>query len=265
MRFALATWLFLMSLAGAAVADDNTARQELLSTGTLRVGIGVGPVSSAFWATKDAAGKPKGVTVDLGAALAQKLGVPVEYKIYSSSGEVTEAGARAEWDVSFMPYDAERAKKVVFGPNYYLFVSTYLVPAGSPIQKFGEVDRAGVKVAGVANTTTIRSAERALKNATVIGFKSVDEILEKLKAGEVQAVGLGKESLESLLPKLPGARILDGHFHATGVAVAVPPGRAASLAYVSAFLEDAKASGVVRKALDANGLSGAVAPAGSKP
>lgn len=265
MRLVLATWLSLMVLTGAAIADDSAAARELLSTGALRVGIGVAPVSSAFWATKDAAGKPKGVTVDLGAALAQKLGAPVEYKIYSSSGEVTEAGARAEWDVSFMPYDAERAKKVVFGPNYYLFVSTYLVPAGSSIQKFDEVDRTGVKVAGVANTTTIRSAERALKNATVIGFTSVDEILEKLKTGEVQAVGLGKESLESLLPKLPGSRILDGHFHATGVAVAVPPGRAASLAYVSAFLEEAKASGVVRKALDANGLSGAVAPAGSKP
>jgi polar amino acid transport system substrate-binding protein len=261
LRLAFATMIF----ASGAEANESAARKELLATNALRVGIGVAPVSSAFWATKDAEGKPKGVTVDLGAALAQKLGVPVEYKIYNSSGEVTEAGAKAEWDVSFMPYDAERAKKVVFGPNYYLFVSTYLVPAGSPIQKFDEVDRAGVKVAGVANTTTIRSAERALKNATVIGFKSVDEILEKLKAGEVQAVGLGKESLESLVPQLPGSRILDGHFHETGVAVAVPPGRKAALDYVSAFVEEAKASGVVRKALDANGLSGEVAPAGSKP
>lgn len=263
----LGAWrlLFMFMFAACAQANASDEHSQLTPSGTLRVGIGVAPVSSAFWATKDAVGKPKGVTVDLGAALAQKIGVPVEYKIYSSSGDVTEAGARGEWDVSFMPYDAERAKKVVFGPNYYLFVSTYLVPAGSPIQKFDEVDRAGVKVAGVANTTTIRSAERALKAASVVGFNSVDEILDRLKAGEVQAVALGKESLESLLPKLPGARILDGHFHATGVAVAVPPGRAASLAYVSAFLEEAKASGVVRQALDANGLSGAVAPAGSKP
>ncbi len=263
MKFAVLASIVVFG--SSAFADGASVRRELVSNGVLRVGIGVAPVSSAFWATKDASGKPKGVTVDLGAALAQKLGVPVEYKIYNSSGEVTEAGARAEWDVSFMPYDSERAKKVVFGPNYYLFVSTYLVPAGSPIQTFDAVDRAGIKVAGVANTTTIRSAERALKTARVVGFASVDEILDKLKAGEVQAVALGKESLESLLPKLPGARILDGHFHATGVAVAVPPGRAASLDYVSAFLEEAKASGVVRKALDANGLSGEVAPAGSKP
>lgn len=265
MRLLFWLGICVAAFVAGAHAQDSAARQELLSTGKLRVGIGVAPASSAFWATKDASGNPKGVTVDLGAALAQKLGVPVEYKIYNSSGEVTEAGAKAEWDVSFMPYDAERAKKVVFGPNYYLFVSTYLVPAGSPIQKFDEVDRAGVKVAGVANTTTIRSAERALKTATIVGYKSVDEILEKLKAGEVQAVGLGKESLESLLPKLPGARILDGHFHETGVAVAVPPNRTAALAYVSAFVEEAKASGVVRTALDGAGINGPVAPAGSKP
>jgi polar amino acid transport system substrate-binding protein len=265
MKTALWAVLALALSAPGALANDDTARKELLSGGALRVGIGVAPVSSAFWATKDASGNPKGVTVDLGAALAKKLGVPVEYKIYNSSGDVTEAGAKAEWDVSFMPYDGERAKKVVFGSSYYEFVSTYLVPAGSPIKTIDEVDRAGVKVAGVANTTTIRSAERALKTATVVGFKSVDEILEKLKAGEVQAVGLGKESLESLVPKLPGARILDGHFHATAVAVAVPPGRKAALDYVSAFVEEAKSSGVVRKALDASGINGPVAPAGSKP
>jgi polar amino acid transport system substrate-binding protein len=47
--------------------------------------------------------------------------------------------------------------------------------------------------------------------------------------------------------------------------VAVPPNRTAALAYVSAFVEEAKASGVVRKALDGAGINGPVAPAGSKP
>ena len=108
--------------------------------------------------------------------------MPVELVAYNSSGEVTEAGATGGWDVSFMPADAERAKKVAFGPNYYQFVSTYLVPPGSPIQALAEVDRPGVRVVGVANTTTIRSAERALKNTTVSGAKSVDEI-RRLKRG----------------------------------------------------------------------------------
>ena len=243
----------------------RAARRELAPTGKLRVGIGVAPASSAFWATKDAAsGQPRGVTVELGKALAQKLGVPLELMPYNSSGEVTEAGAAAQWDVSFMPVDAERAQKVDFGPNYYLFVSTYLVPPDSPIKTIDQVDRDGVRVVGVANTTTIRSAERALKVARVSTAKSVDEILDMLKAGTADAVALGRESLESLVPRLPGARILDGHFHATGVAVAVPKNKPASLAYVTAFIEEAKASGVVRKALDDNNIKGPVAAPGSR-
>jgi polar amino acid transport system substrate-binding protein len=46
----------------------------------------------------------------------------------------------------------------------------------------------------------------------------------------------------------------------------VPKGKPAALEYVSAFTEEAKASGLVRKALDAMGLkSSQVAPAGMKP
>jgi polar amino acid transport system substrate-binding protein len=255
----------VISVIAPSYADDAAVRRELAPTGKLRVGIGVAPASSAFWATKDpAGGQPRGVTVELGTALAQKLGVPLELMVYNSSGEVTEAGAAAQWDVSFMPADAERAKKVDFGPNYYQFVSTYLVPPDSPIRTIDQVDRAGVRVVGVANTTTIRSAERALKAATVSGAKSVDEILDMLKAGTADAVALGRESLESLQPRLPGARILDGHFHATGVAVAVPKNKPASLAYVTAFIEEAKASGLVRKALDASNIKGPVAAPGSR-
>lgn len=250
----------------AASADDSAARRELLSAGALRVGIGVGPAKSAFWATKDpASGRPSGVGVDLGAALAHRLGVPVAYVAYANSGVLTEAGGKGEWDVAFLPVDAERIKKVDFGPNYYLFVSTYLVAPGSPIQSLAEIDRPGVRVAGVENTTTIRSARRALKNAEVTGVGSGDALVELLRQGRADAVVMGREPLESLALKLPGSRVLDGHFHAAGVAPAVPKGRPAALAYVSRFIEEAKVDGAVRRILDRHGIKGAVAPPGSRP
>jgi polar amino acid transport system substrate-binding protein len=71
---------------------------------------------------------------------------------------------------------------------------------------------------------------------------------------------MGRESLESLAVKLPGARVLDGHFHAAGVAPAVPKERPAALAYVTAFIEEAKAEGAVRRILDRHGIKGVVAP-----
>ena len=241
---------------------DDAARRELAPLGKLRVGIGVGAAPSAFWTTQDpVAGKPRGVTVNLGQALADSLGVPLELVVYANSGEVTAAGPKGEWDVAFMPMDDERRKLVDFGPAYYLSTSTYMVRAGSPIMSIAEVDRPGVRVAGIANTTTARTAIATLKNTQVISFRTVDEVVAKMKAGEVDAIALGRESLAGLAPQLPGARVLDGYFHAAGTAVAVPKGKPAAHAYVTRFIEKGKADGTVRRALDAAGFRDlAVAP-----
>ena len=64
---------------------------------------------------------------------------------------------------------------------------------------------------------------------------------------------------------MPGSRILDGAFMNSTTSVALPKGKPEALAYVSQFIEEAKASGLVRKAFDEMGLkSSQVAPAGMK-
>jgi polar amino acid transport system substrate-binding protein len=244
-----------LALAACATLPDEQVRRELAPTGKLRVGIGVGVAPSAFWATRDpASGKPRGVTVTLGQALADKLGVPLELVVYANSGEVTAAGPKGEWDAAFMPVDDERRKIVEFGPAYYLSTSTYMVRAGSPIKSIAEVDRAGLRVGGIAGTTTARSAIASLKNTKLISIRTVDELVAKMNAGELDAIALGRESLAGLAPKIPGARILDGHFHAAGTAVAVPKGRPAALAYAREFIEQGKKDGTVRRALDEAGF-----------
>jgi polar amino acid transport system substrate-binding protein len=60
--------------------------------------------------------------------------------------------------------------------------------------------------------------------------------------------------------------VLDGAYLNSYVAVAVPKNRPAALAYASEFVEEAKASGLVRRSLDSFGMqSSVVAPAGVKP
>jgi polar amino acid transport system substrate-binding protein len=60
--------------------------------------------------------------------------------------------------------------------------------------------------------------------------------------------------------------VLDGGFLNSVTAVAVPLNKLVARAYVSEFVEDAKASGLVRRGLDSAGLTTAqVAPAGMKP
>jgi polar amino acid transport system substrate-binding protein len=60
--------------------------------------------------------------------------------------------------------------------------------------------------------------------------------------------------------------MLEGGFLNSSTGVAVPMDKPDALAYVSAFIEEAKANGLVRKALDLMNLQNSqVAPAGKKP
>jgi polar amino acid transport system substrate-binding protein len=59
----------------------------------------------------------------------------------------------------------------------------------------------------------------------------------------------------------PGSFIVDGGFQQTVIAIAVPKGRLEALGKVTEFMREAKASGAVRRAMDAAGmLDLAVAP-----
>ena len=87
--------------------------KELVPTGKLRVAIAIAPSPSALYALKDPhSGKFRGVTVDLGTALAKKLSVPVEFIPHLASGEIQNSAANGKWDVTFMPVDEERKKFV---------------------------------------------------------------------------------------------------------------------------------------------------------
>jgi polar amino acid transport system substrate-binding protein len=252
-------------LARPAEADDVAAKKELTPTGKLRIAIAVGPAPSALYTIKDGAGY-RGVTIVLGTALAQKLGVPVEWVPYLATGKIQGSAASGAWDVSFMPVDEERKKFVDFGSAYHLLQSTYLVAPNSSVKSVAETNSEGFRIAGAAGTATFRASNKASPKATHLALAGVDAAVASVQAGQADAIALSRESLTGLLPKIPGARVLDGGFLNSTTAVAVPKGHLEALAYVSTFVEEAKASGMVRHALDDMGLtSSQVAPAGMKP
>ena len=241
--------------------------KQLVPTGKLRVAIAISPSPSALYAVKDAGtGKFRGVTVDLGTALAKRLGVPVEFLPHLASGEIQNSAASGKWDVTFMPVDDERKKFVDFGSPYHLLQSTYLVAPGSKIARVEDANAPGVKIGGVANTATFRAAQHTAPQATFVTVPGVDAAIEGMKAGAIDCIALSRESLAGLVTKIPGSRILDGGFLNSSTAVAVPKGKPEALAYVSQFIEEQKAAGAVRKSLDAMNLQNSqVAPAGMKP
>ena len=250
-------WLGLalgVAMMAAMPANAEDLKAEIAPTGKLRVAIGISAAGGAFWSNKTESGAYVGVPVDLGKAMAAQLGVPVEYVAYPNSGQITDAASKGAWDVTFLPQDPERETRMSFGPIYEVADATYIVKAGSPVKDFASLDQAGVKVAAVNNTTTMRGAEKHLKNAKVTGYQTYDEIFDLLKNGEVDAFALSRDQLNALSRKIPGTKVLDETFKKTVTAVAVPLNHPQSSAFVRKFMTDALADGTVRKAYDNNGL-----------
>ena len=244
---------------------DAAVLKQLAPAGALRVAIAVSPSPSAQFAIRDG-DNFRGVAVTLGRALAEKLGVPAQILPHQASGEIQNSAADDKWDVAFLPVDEERKKFVDFGNAYHLLQSTFLVTPGSPMRSVKDANASGIAIGGVANTATFRAATKATPAATHVEFAKVDLAVAAMQEGRIQAIALSRESLSGLVGKLPGSRILDDAFLNSSTAVCVPKGRPAGLAYVSEFIEEAKASGLVRRALDEMGLtSSQVAPAGMKP
>ena len=234
---------------------------ELAPTGKIRFGVAFAPEQSTFFIDKTAGGELRGVTVDLARELAQALGRPVEFTAAPNTGVLTDALVAGTLDVAFMPVDEERRGKLGVGPIYFTALNTYLVRSGSDIRTIAEVDRPGIRVIGIAGTTTIRGAAASLKRTKIAPEVSVDAALEMLRAGQADAFALTHDTLRPLSPRVPGSRILEGSFREISIAIVVPKNRPEALAYVSGWLESAKASGSVRRSFDRWGFVNAdVAP-----
>lgn len=234
---------------------------DLVRAGKVRVGLGV---VAPHWATKDpATGELRGVAVDLARAFATRLGVefvPVEYP---SPPLVLDGLKTGAWDVGFLGVDPARAAVVDFAPAHMQVDATFLVPPGSSIRNMADVDQPGVRIAVALKSVEDTVLSRMLKRAELHRAETSAAGFDLLRAGKADAFANPRPSVLRFSTQLPGSRVLEDNFHSTFGAMAVPKGQAGRLAYISEFIEEAKASGLVQRAIERAGVHGVqVAPAG---
>jgi polar amino acid transport system substrate-binding protein len=234
-------------------------RADLAPTGKLRAGINYG---NFILATKDrATGESRGVAVDLLQEVGRRLGVPVQIVAYDSVAVMGDAAPSGVWDIAFLGSDPLREALMSFTAAYLEIDATYLVPAGSPLRTAAEVDREGVQVAAPARANYELFLSRNLKHARLVSAQGGDLAFNLLATGKVDALAGLTQGLLGLAPKLPGSRLVDGRFMGVQQSIAVPRGREAGLAYLRRVVEDAKASGLVARAIERTGARGvSVAP-----
>ena len=234
-------------------------RADLAPNGTLRAGINYG---NFILATRDpASGEPQGVAIELTRELGRRLGVPVELIAYDGVVAIVDAAKAGAWDIAFLGIDPAREGEIGFTAAYLEIEATYLVPAASPVRAVTDVDREGMRVAAPARVNYELFLGRHLERAQLVRAPSADAAFDLLAAGRVDALAGLRQALIGLAERLPGSRVLDGRFMAVRQAVGVPRGRDAGLAFLRRVVEDAKASGLVARAIQRTGARGiAVAP-----
>jgi len=239
-----------------------SVRADLAPTGTLRAGINYG---NFILAKKDpATGESRGVAIDLTAEVATRLAVPFEIVAFDTVGAMVDAAKTGVWDIAFLGSEPAREAVISFTGAYLEIEATYLVNGASGLRTAAEVDRAGVRVAAPARANYELFLRRTLTHATLESAPDADAAFELLVRGQVDALAGLKQALITLNEKLRGSRILDGRFMAVQQSIGVPKGRAAGLAYLRGVVEEAKASGLVARAIERTGARGvSVAPKAS--
>ena len=251
---AVSLLLATMALISNASAQSPTAaaKAQLAPTGTLRAAINY---NNPLLARRDAAtGELSGVAVDLARELARRAGLPIKLIGYDAAGKVSAAVKNNEWDVAFLAIDPERANEIDFSAAHIELEGTYLVPAGSPLQKIEDVDRDGVRIAVTSKSAYDLFLSRELKHAKLVYFDNTPDSIKQLLPQKLDAVAAVRTALVSSAPTIPGSRIMAGHFMTIPQAAGVPRGRPEAIRYVRAFIEEAKSSGFVAAALKTHGL-----------
>ncbi|MBK7742377.1 MAG: transporter substrate-binding domain-containing protein [Betaproteobacteria bacterium] len=256
----LMTAVFALMLTGCAGVQTGVGNPEakaaVAPTGKLRVAFLLVPL----YATKDpATGDLRGIAPDLGRQLAQRLGVPFEPVIYPNPPALLGGTKSGQWDVALFGISAERAADMDFSAPLMEVEQGYLVRAGVPITTASEVDRAGVRVVVLEKGGADVILSQTLKSATIIRVKTQPESAALLDAGRTEVYAATKTALFGVAASRPGSRMLEGRFLVEPFGMAVPNGRnPAAAAYVGKFVEDAKAGGLVRDAIERAGLRGVV-------
>jgi len=257
-RFALLT-------AGAflATAWMQNSPTLLAPTGTLRAAfLGTNPVHARVDAKT---GEVSGPVRDLTQELARRLGVPYTMIPAADAKAVVGHVQGGTADIGFLAYEEARAKEVDFAGGFAMMPLTYVVRADSVLQKPADADRAGVRVGAVKGQTPEIYVSANLKQARVRVFDTTPpdaELQRLLVAGEIDAFALNVQRGTDLVTSSKSAvRMLPGSFFEVEQAFVVKKGDPQKVEMIRRFVDEVRASGFIKGALDRAKLAGVtVAP-----
>ena len=138
------------------------------------------------------------------------------------------------------------------------------MPINSPIQKFEDIDKSGIRIGASQGDSIALYLGRVLKNASLVELSggTGGDVKAAFDSGKIDAFGANRKRLTDMAAVLTGHRILPGSIYGVPQAIIVSSDRLEALATVEAFLNEVRASGFLADAVRraANGTEMEPAP-----
>ena len=246
-------------------ASTSAGQSALAPTGVLRaVYLSTNPAH----AVKDSAtSEPRGTVVDVTQELGRRLGLQVALVSVPTPQQVIDAVQRGDADIGFVAYNPERAGPVEFSQPFMLVQQTFIVREASSIRAVADIDRANQRIGAVKGDSIALYLARTLKQARLVEMPPGDTrvAVESVLSGSIDAFGANRQRLGDALRGATGLRLLPDDLYGVEQTIIVPKGKPEALTAVNRFIDDIRASGFLRRAIDRSGIAGvSVAPPRAK-
>ncbi|NQZ89559.1 MAG: ABC transporter substrate-binding protein [Colwellia sp.] len=226
--------------------------KELAPHGVLRVAINM---SNFLLVTgRDKKGDPTGVSPDMAAELARRLGVELRLLQYQTPGNIADDAGNDAWDICNIGAEPQRAEKIDFTAAYCEIQATYMVLANSPLKTIEQVDSTGIRIAVSARSAYDLWLGRNIQKAKLFRAQGVDASFDLFINGNLDALAGLRPQLVIDVEKIAGAKIIDGQFTAVQQAMGCPKGKVLGATYLKKFIEETKTTGLVENLIDKHGV-----------
>jgi polar amino acid transport system substrate-binding protein len=242
-----------LSVSLVSLVFGQNLSSEIAPTGKLRVGMIAITVLG-------------GVADPVARFVGARLDVSVEPVMYPNPDAYAQSFGKSEWDIAIGPRALASNEKADSTADVWTISLVYVAGPGKEFASIAAVDKPGVKIGTIQGAPSDRILTREIKSAEIVRIplspRIAADAAEMLRTGKADVFGADSGVGYPAAQVLPGAKIVPGMFATVRVAAALPKGRSSEArAKLEDLIAEAKNTGVVQKAINANGLKGvSVAP-----
>ena len=223
-------------------APNDSLLKTVLDRGKVQVGTGS---TNPPWHFEDENGKLVGMDIEMGKILSRALfqgdDSKVDFVVHEANARIPDLLAgKVDINYQFMTVTAARALQVEFSIPYYREGVTLLLPAGSPYKTTADLTGKGLTIAILQNPTAEDMVHRGVKDAKVQQYPSVDESVQAMLSGRVDATAIDLSSGRWFTAKEPNKYTTTSDaWDAQTYAASVAPGDQIWLNFVNTAMHEA--------------------------